>query len=281
MPGGPSSLETAGLVVASAGLGELDARDVRFLQEAAELGRVHVRLWADELIESLSGTSPRFPQKERLFFLKSIRFVDSVSVVGSLAGVTGPVRGERPGVVVLRRTTMGNDDVRDRCAKVGVGCVELGTARLAGFPMEAREPASLPGNRRVVVTGCFDRLHSGHIEFFRQAATLGDLYVVVGSDRNVRLLKGEGHPLHCQEERAYMVHAVRSVHRALVSSGAGWMDAEPEIAAIAPDFYVVNEDGDQPEKRDFCRARALEYVVLRRRPHRGLPRRTSTELRGF
>jgi len=43
----------------------------------------------------------------------------------------------------------------------------------------------------------------------------------------------------------------------------------------------VNEDGDRPEKREFCRAHGLDYVVLRRKPHGGLPRRTSTDLRGF
>jgi len=46
-------------------------------------------------------------------------------------------------------------------------------------------------------------------------------------------------------------------------------------------MYVVNEDGDQPEKREFCHAHGLEYVVLKRQPHPGLPRRTSTQLRGF
>jgi cytidyltransferase-like protein len=133
----------------------------------------------------------------------------------------------------------------------------------------------------VVVTGCFDWLHSGHIRFFLDAAAYGDLYVVVGSDENVRLLKGAGHPLRPQEERRYMVQSLSSVHRALISSGSGWMDAEPEIEAIAPDIYLVNEDGDQPEKRGFCRAHGLDYVVLQRRPHRDLPRRTSTALRGY
>jgi hypothetical protein len=97
----------------------------------------------------------------------------------------------------------------------------------------------------------------------------------------VGLLKGPGHPLQREEERRYMVGAVRSVHRCLVSSGSGWMDAEPEMAAIQPSFYVVNEDGDQPEKREFCLVRGIEYVVLKRLPHAGLPARSSTELRGF
>ncbi len=59
------------------------------------------------------------------------------------------------------------------------------------------------------------------------------------------------------------------------------MDAEPEIERIQPDCYVVNEDGDKPEKRAFCRERGIEYVVLQRKPKEGLPARQSTELRGF
>ncbi len=128
----------------------------------------------------------------------------------------------------------------------------------------------------MVITGCYDWLHSGHIRFFMDAAEYGALYAVVGSDRNVELLKGPGHPLQHEEERRYMVGAVNSVHRCLVSSGEGWMDAEPEIDAIRPAFYVVNEDGDQPEKREFCREHGIEYVVLKRVPHAGLPARSST-----
>ena len=38
------------------------------------------------------------------------------------------------------------------------------------------------GGHKVFVSGCYDLLHSGHIEFFRQAAQYGDLYVGIGSD---------------------------------------------------------------------------------------------------
>jgi hypothetical protein len=71
------------------------------------------------------------------------------------------------------------------------------------------------------------------------------------------------------------------VHECLVSSGTGWMDAAPEIDHIKPSHYVVNEDGDRPEKAEFCRAHGIEYVVLERIPHQGLPARSSTDLRGF
>jgi glycerol-3-phosphate cytidylyltransferase-like family protein len=84
-----------------------------------------------------------------------------------------------------------------------------------------------------------------------------------------------------QGERRYLVQSIRFTKQALISSGSGWMDAEPEIAQIKPDFYVVNEDGDVPEKHKFCEARGIEYVVLKRIPKEGLPRRQSTDLRGF
>jgi hypothetical protein len=78
-----------------------------------------------------------------------------------------------------------------------------------------------------------------------------------------------------------MVQSVRFVWQALISSGSGWMDAEPEIAVIKPDIYAVNEDGDVPEKRAFCKEHSIEYVVLKRIPKAGLPKRQSTDLRGF
>ena len=84
-----------------------------------------------------------------------------------------------------------------------------------------------------------------------------------------------------QDERWYMVQAVRFVTQALISTGHGWMDAAPEIERIRPDIYAVNHDGDKPEKRQFCAEHGLEYVVLERTPREGLERRESTKLRGF
>jgi len=43
----------------------------------------------------------------------------------------------------------------------------------------------------------------------------------------------------------------------------------------------VNEDGDKIEKRRFCEENGLEYIVLKRTPKSGLPRRSSTDLRGY
>jgi hypothetical protein len=78
-----------------------------------------------------------------------------------------------------------------------------------------------------------------------------------------------------------MAGAVRYVAQTLVSTGHGWLDAEPEILQLRPDIYAVNEDGDRGGKRDFCARYGIEYLVLKRVPAPGLPSRTSTSLRGF
>ncbi|MBP8261334.1 MAG: adenylyltransferase/cytidyltransferase family protein, partial [Verrucomicrobia bacterium] len=138
-----------------------------------------------------------------------------------------------------------------------------------------------PGAKKILVTGCYDWVHSGHVRFFEEASALGNLYVVVGNDANIRQLKGEGHPLLPQDERRYLVGAIRSVHQALIASGSGWLDADAEIQRIQPDIYVVNEDGDRGGKREYCQRLGIEYRILKRTPAPGLPRRSSTDLRGF
>jgi cytidyltransferase-like protein len=167
------------------------------------------------------------------------------------------------------------------CASNGVKYHVVKPASINGFSNKSEGVLEdLSSHKKVVVTGCYDWFHSGHMRFFEEASELGDLYVVVGSDENVRLLKGRGHPMLSQDERRYMVQSVRFVKQVFISSGSGWMDAEPEIAWIKPDLYVVNEDGDKPEKRGFCETRGIQYVVLKRVPKEGLPKRQSTDLRG-
>ena len=59
-------------------------------------------------------------------------------------------------------------------------------------------------SKKVFVSGCYDLLHSGHIAFFQEASTYGDLYVSVGSDRTVYDLKGRA-PVKSEDERLFMI----------------------------------------------------------------------------
>ena len=132
--------------------------------------------------------------------------------------------------------------------------------------------------KKVFVSGCFDLLHSGHIEFLNEAARFGDLYVAIGSDQTMYDLKGYA-PVNSEAERLFMVKAVGCVKDAFVSYGSGILDFKVEMIRVRPEIFVVNEDGNMPEKRALCETLGVEYRILQRDPHHGLIPRSSSALR--
>jgi cytidyltransferase-like protein len=269
-------------IVVSGGFDDIKSRDVRFLEEAAKFGPVHVYLWSDESVKALTGVNPKFPIEERKYFLDAVRYVHKVHLVEQFSGTDElpQIDGFNPRMWIV---TPENDSPQKQsyCASQGLVYAVIEEDNLQGFPFQPAKDKTPTSRKKVLVTGCYDWFHSGHVRFFEETSALGDLYVVVGHDENVRLLKGDRHPKFPQDERRYMVGSIKFVKQALISSGQGWMDAEPEIELIKPDIYAVNKDGDKPEKRAFCEQHGLEYVVLKRMPAADLPRRESTHLRGF
>jgi cytidyltransferase-like protein len=263
---------------------DIRSHDLRFLQEASYFGPVTVALWPDGFVASERGTC-KFPYEERRYVLEAVRYVERVVPV--------PPNADRERLDCLSEPLTGSDawavladDVSEGkvqfCRRQGARLITIRPEDLDGYPSTPFDPAQMDESRpRVIVTGCYDWFHSGHVRFFEECSQLGDLYVVAGNDANVRLLKGEGHPLFPEDERRYVVGSCRYVKQALISTGMGWMDAEPEVALVRPHMYAVNEDGDKPEKRAFCAEHGIEYVVLKRTPKEGLQRRSSTDLRGF
>lgn len=140
----------------------------------------------------------------------------------------------------------------------------------------ALEPIDMP--KKVFVSGCYDLLHSGHVEFFRQAAEYGDLYVGIGSDATILGYKHHK-TIYREQERLFMVKSIRYVKDAFINAGSGVMDFIPTVEALKPDVFVVNEDGGNEEKKRFCKEHGIEYVVLQRLPKAGLQARSSTELK--
>jgi cytidyltransferase-like protein len=268
-------------VIVSGGFDDLRSPQVRFLHEASRLGPLHAYLWSDQLFKAIKGKDPKFPFEERQYFLQGIRYVNSLSKIDQLAVNTIPVDPSLSNLVWAIPEQEAHSD-QQLFAQTNVIDYQVISARqMAGFPIELAPGTGQSGKKKVIVTGCYDWLHSGHVRFFEEVSELGDLYVAIGNDENVRFLKGPGHPLFKEPERLYMVQAIRFVTQALVSTGNGWLDAEPEIHKLKPDMYAVNHDGDKPEKSAFCAEHGIQYVVLKRTPKEGLPRRESTKLRGF
>ena len=132
--------------------------------------------------------------------------------------------------------------------------------------------------KKVFVSGCYDLLHSGHVEFFKQASQYGDLYVGIGSDSTIEEYKHHK-PMFPEQERLFMVKAVRYVKDAYINAGSGVIDFLPTLDMVKPDCFVVNAEGGSDAKRQLFAERGIEYIELQRTPHEGLQARSSTALK--
>lgn len=132
--------------------------------------------------------------------------------------------------------------------------------------------------KKVFVSGSYDMLHSGHVAFFEEAASYGDLYVGVGSDKTIAELKARK-TINPDAERLYMVRALKVVRDAWINSGSGMLDFEGELRQLMPDIFFVNTDGHTPAKEQLCKELGIEYIVSQRIPHGSLPVRSTTALR--
>lgn len=136
-----------------------------------------------------------------------------------------------------------------------------------------------PSRKKVLVSGCYDLLHSGHVEFFNTAASFGDLYVCVGKDDTIESLKGRP-PMFPQDERLMMVRSIKSVCCAEFEEEGGLFGFMPNMRRIKPDIFVVNHDSSGIEdKRKLCAQEGVQFVLLPRKPPDGLPPRSSTAIK--
>ncbi len=266
---------TAAQVFVSGGFDDLRARDLRFLEEASKWGELTVFLWPDEMIESRTGKPSKFPLEERLYLLNAVRYVSHVAIGPDL-----PLG--QPFAIWVDRESSENDVRRALAAENHIAYCIVPEEELDIFPPVPPNRLDLTGYRKkVIATGCFDWFHSGHVRFLEECAAYGDLYVVVGNDPNIRLLKGEGHPLLFERERFYAINSFKFQKQTLMSPGRGYLESDSIIRELKPDIFVVNEDGDKGGKQEYCRELGIEYIVLKRLPAQGLPVRSSTGLRGF
>lgn len=96
------------------------------------------------------------------------------------------------------------------------------------------------GKRLVFTNGCFDIIHRGHIAYLDFARSQGDaLVVALNTDASVKSNKGDSRPVNCEEDRAYILSALRSVDYVMY-----FAEKEPKqiLAEILPQVLVKGKD---------------------------------------
>lgn len=103
----------------------------------------------------------------------------------------------------------------------------------------------------VLVGGCFDLLHYGHISFLKQAKSSGDyLVVALESDENVRRMKGDTRPIHIQKERKEMLEALSFVDEVIaLPPMRGDRDYYEFVRAMRPAVIALTEGDPQKVKK--------------------------------
>ncbi len=118
--------------------------------------------------------------------------------------------------------------------------------------------------KKVFVSGCYDVLHGGHLEFFRQAKSLGDYLIVCLPSDAVLFAYKKRHPWIPIEHKIHVMRALEPVDEVVVGE-----DLEPGLnfkshfLRIKPQVLAVTEDdGFESPKRELCEEVGAEYVCL-------------------
>lgn len=120
----------------------------------------------------------------------------------------------------------------------------------------------------VIVSGGFDPLHSGHIDYLKAAADLGD-YLVVGINSDDWLNKKKGRFFMPQSERMYIISELSCVDEVLDFDDADNSACDliqQTIQKFPNEFYIFANGGDRndkniPEQQMFHPRLSFEYGV--------------------
>ena len=97
----------------------------------------------------------------------------------------------------------------------------------------------------VLVNGCFDGIHVGHLIHLKQAAAMGDrLVVALTDDETVKKEKGIGRPAFNQQERSDFLRSLRYVDSVVIVSNVrqALQQVHPDIFAKGPDYSMDRID---------------------------------------
>ena len=106
--------------------------------------------------------------------------------------------------------------------------------------IEIRNKFKLENKKVVFTNGCFDILHSGHVDYLNKAREAGDALIVgLNSDASIRRIKGEKRPILDQQERAFLIANLKAVDYVTLFD-----EDTPEIiiSDLVPDILVKGAD---------------------------------------
>ncbi|MFX0103889.1 MAG: adenylyltransferase/cytidyltransferase family protein [Candidatus Hodarchaeota archaeon] len=117
--------------------------------------------------------------------------------------------------------------------------------------------------KRVLIAGTFDLIHAGHIYLINEAAKLGDVYVIVATDKNRELFSGEC-PIIPQEQRLEVIKSIKNVKDARL--GRTDNDTLKTVEEIKPDIILLGPDQKYSLNvlKKGLKEKGLDFIEVRR-----------------
>jgi cytidyltransferase-like protein len=122
--------------------------------------------------------------------------------------------------------------------------------------------------RKVFVSGCYDIIHAGHIQFFREARALGDFLTVCFASSDVLWLHKQRKSSLPDEHKRALLAGLRVVDEVVVGCGLEeGIDFREHFLRVRPQVLAVTEDDKYADlKRALCAEVGADYVVLPKTP---------------
>jgi cytidyltransferase-like protein len=134
---------------------------------------------------------------------------------------------------------------------------------------------------RVFVSGCYDILHAGHLQFFREARALGDHLTVSFASADVLWLHKHRRSSLPDDHKRALLESLGMVDSVVVGRGLEeGLDFKDDFLRLRPAILAVTEDDKYtPLKRELCAQVGAEYVVLPKTPPKFSPVSTTQIVR--
>ena len=121
---------------------------------------------------------------------------------------------------------------------------------------------------RVFVSGCYDIVHAGHLQFFREARALGDHLTVSFASAEVLWLHKHRRSSLPDDHKRALLAGLNMVDEVVIGDGHDeGLDFKEHFLRLRPSVLAVTEDDKYaPLKRDLCALVGARYVVLPKTP---------------
>ena len=128
---------------------------------------------------------------------------------------------------------------------------------------EIREQLKKQNKKVVFTNGCFDLIHSGHIDYLVKAKEMGDVLILaLNTDESIKRIKGDKRPILKQDERAFIVSNLKPVDYVTFFNE----DTPAEIISeLIPDVLVKGADWsiDKIIGRDIVESNGGEVKTIK------------------